>query len=74
MAPQDASRRFALTRRQMAGLALLVLAGLHPREPGDHHDRFLVPRVSAPLWVAMLVSALTAVIAGALLTHRHDRD
>lgn len=36
--------------------------------------RFLVPRVSAPLWVALLASAVAGVIAGALLTSRHDRD
>ncbi len=74
MAPQDASRRFPFSARQVAGLVLLVLAVVFILENRVKTTvRFLVPRVSAPLWVALLVSALAGVIAGALLTYRHDR-
>jgi len=51
------------------GLVLLVLAVVFILENRVTTTvRFLVPRVSAPLWVALLVSALAGVIAGALLT------
>lgn len=75
MAPPGASRRFPFTARQVAGLVSLVLAVVFILENRVKTTvRFLVPRVSAPLWVALLVSALAGVVGGALLTYRHDRD
>ncbi|MDQ6724938.1 MAG: LapA family protein [Actinomycetota bacterium] len=75
MARQNASRRFPFSARQVAGLVLLVVAVIFILENRVTTTvRFLVPRVSTPLWVALLVSALAGVIAGALLTYRHDRD
>ncbi len=75
MAPKDGPRRFPFSARQVVGLVLLVLAVVFILENRVTTTvRFLVPRVSAPLWVALLVSALAGVISGALLTYRHDRN
>ncbi|MDQ6614009.1 MAG: LapA family protein [Actinomycetota bacterium] len=74
MAPHDGSRRFPFTKRQVAGLVLIVLAVIFILENrASTTIRFLLPQISAPLWVALLMSALAGVLAGALLTSRRDR-
>jgi len=33
--------------------------------------RFIIPQVNAPLWLALLITALLGGVAGALLQRRH---
>jgi len=69
------TRRFPFTLRQLLGLVLLIVAVVFILENRSKATiRFLLPEVTAPLWVALLASALIGVVAGALLTYRHDRS
>ena len=69
--PRD--RSFPLSARQVIGLLLLVLAAIFVLENRRSTTvRFLIPEVTAPLWVALLVSMLVGVIAGALMARRRD--
>ncbi len=57
--------------RLVIGVVLVVLLIVFTFENRSRTDiRFIVPVVTAPLWVALLGAALIGAIAGALLT-RH---
>ncbi len=69
--PRD--RSFPLSARQVIGLLLRLLAAIFVLENRRSTTvRFLIPEVTAPLWVALLVSMLVGVIAGALMARRRE--
>ncbi len=61
--------------RLVAGAVLVVLLIVFVFENTRQTKiRFILPEVTAPLWVALLGAALVGALAGALLTrHRGDR-
>jgi uncharacterized integral membrane protein len=62
-------RPYPFSPRQTIGLVLLVLAVIFILENRRSTTiRFLIPEVTAPLWVALLGSVLVGVVAGALIT------
>lgn len=64
-------RRFPFSREQTAGLVLLVLAAVFIVENRRSTTiRFLIPEVTAPLWLALFASLVLGVVAGALLARR----
>ncbi len=66
-------RRFPFSARQTAALVLLVLAVIFILENRRSTTiRFLVPEVTAPLWLALLVSVVIGVVAGALMGRNRD--
>ncbi len=67
------SRWFPFTTRQTAGLVLVVLAVIFVLENRRSTTiRFLIPEVTAPLWVALIASLVLGLVAGGLLVHgRH---
>ncbi len=61
--------RYPFTRHQTIALVMLILSAVFIVE--NRHSttiRFLVPEVTAPLWLALFVSAILGFGAGALLT------
>jgi uncharacterized integral membrane protein len=57
--------------RQLAGVGLLVVAVIFILQNRRSTTiRFLIPEVTAPLWVALLVSVLLGVLAGGLLARK----
>ena len=69
----ERNRRYPFSPRQTVGLVLLVLAVIFILENRRSTTiRFLIPNVTAPLWVALLGSVLVGVVAGALLAR--DRN
>jgi uncharacterized integral membrane protein len=63
--------RFALSARQVAGLVLVVLSVVFAAENTRRIKvRFLVPDVTTPLWLALLVPLVLGFAAGALFVHR----
>ena len=62
--------------RLVAGAVLVVLLVVFVFENRSQTEiRFIIPEVTAPLWVALLGSALVGAVAGALLTReRKPRD
>jgi uncharacterized integral membrane protein len=67
-------RETGVTARQVAGLVLVVVAVVFVLE--NRHStriRFLIPEVTTPLWVALLVSLLIGAVAGVLLGRRQSR-
>jgi uncharacterized integral membrane protein len=76
MAEQDTRnplRRLGVRRLASVLLGILVLVFI--AENGSKTDiRFVFgPKVSAPLWVALLLSAVVGALAGWLLEKRHRR-
>ncbi|MDQ2826766.1 MAG: LapA family protein [Actinomycetota bacterium] len=68
------SRRNPLSPHQTVALALLVLAAVFVVE--NRHSttiRFLIPEVTAPLWLALFISGMLGVAVGVLLTRKRDR-
>ncbi len=60
--------RFPFSPRQIAGLLLLLLAVVFIVENRRSTTvRFLIPEVTAPLWLALFVAMMLGVVAGALL-------
>jgi uncharacterized integral membrane protein len=60
--------------RLVAGVVLVVLLVVFTFENRQQTKiRFILPQVTAPLWVALLGAALIGAVAGALLS-RHRRD
>ncbi len=60
--------RFPFSPRQIAGLLLLLLAAVFIVENRRSTTvRFLIPEVTAPLWLALFVAMMLGVVAGALL-------
>jgi len=72
MSDQNESR---VSARFVTGAILVVLLIVFTFENRSRTDiRFILPVVTAPLWVALLGSALLGAVAGALLTrHRSPR-
>lgn len=70
----ERNRRYPFSPRQTIGLVLLVLAVIFILENRRSTTiRFLIPNVTAPLWVALLGSVLVGIVAGALLARDRDR-
>lgn len=71
----DPNRRsYPFSPRQTVGLVLLVVAVIFILENRRSTTiRFLIPNVTAPLWVALLGSVLVGIVAGALLARDRDR-
>lgn len=68
-------RSYPFSARQTVGIVLLVLAVIFILENRRSTTiRFLIPEVTAPLWVALLGSVLVGVIAGGLIARGRDRD
>lgn len=67
-------RSYPFTAHQTVGMVLLVLAVIFILENRRSTTiRFLIPELTAPLWVALLGSVLVGVVAGALLARdRHS--
>jgi len=62
-----------ISPRLVAGAVLVVLLVVFTFENRKQTDiRFIIPVVSAPLWVALLGAAVIGAVAGALLS-RHRR-
>ncbi len=65
------SSRMPFSGRQVAGVALLLVAVVFVLQNRRSTTiRFLIPEVTAPLWVALLASVLLGVLAGGLLARR----
>jgi uncharacterized integral membrane protein len=61
----------SFSARQLAGAALLVVAVIFILQNRRSTTiRFLIPEVTAPLWVALLVSVLLGALAGGLLARK----
>ncbi len=59
------------TARQIAGGVLLLVAVVFVLQNRRSTTvRFLIPEVTAPLWVALLVSVLLGILAGGLLARK----
>jgi uncharacterized integral membrane protein len=64
-------RRVTLTPKQAGGLVLVAVAVVFGVEnTGRTKIRFIVPQLTAPLWLALLVPFLLGFGAGALIVHR----
>lgn len=64
----DRNGRYPFSPRQTVGFVLLVLAVIFILENRRSTTiRFLIPNVTAPLWVALLGSVVVGIVAGALL-------
>lgn len=71
---EPSGRSYPFSPRQTIGLVLLVLAVILILENRRSTTiRFLIPEVTAPLWVGLLGAVLVGVIAGALLTRDRHR-
>jgi hypothetical protein len=69
------SRWFPFTPRQTAGLVLVVLAVIFVLENRRSTTiRFLIPEVTAPLWVALFASLVVGLVAGGLLVHGRQHE
>ncbi len=64
--------RFPFTPRQVVGLVILILAVVFILQNRRQTVvRFIVPEVAAPLWLALLISAVLGFVVGALLVARN---
>lgn len=77
MSVRDGDRhasRIPFTPRQVAGLVLLILAVVFILQNRRRTViRFIVPEATAPVWLALLISALLGFLVGALLVSRRHR-
>jgi uncharacterized integral membrane protein len=65
------NRRFALSAKQVAGLVLVGVSVVFAAENTRRTKiRFVVPDVTTPLWLALLVPLVLGFAAGALFVHR----
>lgn len=65
------SSRLPFSGRQVAGGALLLVAVIFVLQNRSSTTiRFLIPEITAPLWVALFVSVLLGVLAGGLLARK----
>ena len=72
--PPGQGRRLPFTPRQVVGLVILVLAVVFILQNRRQTVvRFLVPEATAPLWLALLISAVLGFVVGALLVARRHR-
>jgi len=66
--------RFPFTPRQVAGFILLALAVVFILQNRRKTlIRFIIPDATAPLWLALLISVVVGIVAGALLVTRRRR-
>ena len=66
--------RFPFTPRQVVGLVILILAVVFILQNRRQTVvRFIVPEATAPLWLALLISAVLGFVVGALLVARRHR-
>ncbi len=72
--PHGEGSRFPLTPRQVVGLVILILAVVFILQNRRQTVvRFIVPEATAPLWLALLISAVLGFVVGALLVARRHR-
>ncbi len=65
---------FPFTPRQVVGLLILALAVVFILQNRRQTlVRFVVPEATAPLWLALLISAVLGFVVGALLVARRHR-
>ncbi len=65
---------FPFTPRQVVGLVILILAVVFILQNRRQTlVRFVVPEATAPLWLALLISAVLGFVVGALLVARRHR-
>ncbi len=69
-------KQSGVSPRLIAGailVVLLIVFGIENRR--ETKIRFIIPEVTAPLWLALVIAALIGAAACALLTRqRHPRD
>ena len=64
-------RRFSLTAKQLAGVVLVAVSVVFAVENTRRTKiRFIVPDVTVPLWLALIVPLVLGFAAGALFVHR----
>ncbi len=64
-------RRFSLTAKQLAGVVLVAVSVVFAVENTRRtRIRFIVPDVTVPLWLALIVPLVLGFAAGALFVHR----
>ena len=72
--PPRQGSRFPFTPRQVVGLVILILAVVFILQNRRRTVvRFIVPEATAPLWLALLISAVLGFVVGALLLARRHR-
>ena len=63
--------RGRMSPKAIAALVLVVVVVVFAlQNTGETKVRFLVPEVTAPLWIALAASALVGVVAGWLIARR----
>ncbi|MDP9070280.1 MAG: LapA family protein [Actinomycetota bacterium] len=68
---RDGDGRFPFSFRQLTALVLLVVMMVFiAQNRRSTTVRFLIPETTAPLWVALFVSALLGIVVGGLLARR----
>ncbi len=68
---RDSNGRLPFGFRQLVALVLLVLmVGFILQNRRSTTIRFLIPETTAPLWVALVLSALLGIVVGGLLARR----
>lgn len=73
MASNNSSER-SITAKQVAAGILAILVIVFILENTHHTNvRFIIPKTSAPLWLALLLSAAVGACAGALFVHRRSK-
>jgi len=64
-------RRFSLTAKQLAGVVLVAVSVVFAVENTRRTKiRFIVPDLTVPLWLALIVPLVLGFAAGALFVHR----
>jgi uncharacterized integral membrane protein len=64
-----------LSSREIGAIALIVLVTVFIFEnTAETEIRFLIPKVSVPLWVALLAAAVLGFLAGLFLGRRRRRN
>jgi uncharacterized integral membrane protein len=63
-----------LGAKGIAGIVLAIIAVVFIVE-NNHRTkvRFIVPEVSAPLWLALLIAVALGAVAGGLVVHRRSK-
>lgn len=73
MASNNSNQR-SITAKQIAAGILVVLVVVFVLENTHHTNvRFIIPKTSAPLWLALLLAAAVGACAGALFVHRRSK-
>lgn len=73
--PAEKTPERKVSGRLIASVILIAAIAVFVFENTDRTEiRFLIPRVRAPLFVALFVAALVGAAAGALMARRKDRQ